>query len=381
MELLKVDPLEQLLQAKRAEGAFDSSGDFTIELSAARAKLAKFQLADPDYFVLKLLQAAVAGGAVRGSFRFRLSYLRFLFALPEDSVLFDQDRLFEGLALPALCPPGAIRHLAISITAGLTTHPLRVVWSTWRRGQLQQLEFDFKEPRGFVSSQRPNWATHDSCCYFRIERNLARSGLVIDPSRARRVIAQRCRFFPMPLELEGEPFVPPRPTGWLDGQDCLLQLIEPGTALRLKGGAGGKRVEPGLFLGGPKFFSELHGADSSRWDSCALAVWLPLEPKGSSLFRLTNHGVSMDPVRFDTRPNGMLVVGDGTGLKTDLSEMGWAVDEEWQAYARNIEARVQAGLLRLEPHLDGLARWGRLLPFANQDRVERVRRTFYSRLD
>ncbi|MCA9791169.1 MAG: hypothetical protein KC910_05215 [Candidatus Eremiobacteraeota bacterium] len=374
-----MDPLEQLLQARRAEGAFDSSGDFTIELSRARAKLARFQLADPDYFVLKLLQAAVAGGATLGSFRFRLSYLRFLFALPDDSVLFDQDRLFEALALPGLCPPGAIRHLAISVTAGLTTHPVRVVWSTWRRGQLQQLEFDFKEPRGFVSSQRPNWASYDSCCYFRIERNLARSGFVIDPSRARRVIAQRCRFFPMSLELEGEPYVPLGPGGWLDGQDCLLQLVSPGGGLRLRGRAGGRQVEPGLFVGGRKFFSEICPAE--RWENCDLAVWLPLEPKGSSVFRLVNHGVSMDPVRFDTTPNGMLVVGDGTGLKTDLSEMGWAVDEAWQAYAREVEARVEEGLARLEPHLDGLARWGRLLPFANIDRVERVRQRFYGRPD
>lgn len=61
--------LESLLKSAGSEGEFDSEGQFTIDCRAAMAKLAAFQLSRPTAWVLKLCQAAVAGGASKVNVR------------------------------------------------------------------------------------------------------------------------------------------------------------------------------------------------------------------------------------------------------------------------------------------------------------------------
>jgi hypothetical protein len=55
--------LDELMQELRADGALDSEGRFTLDREQARAKMQKFQLADPRRYVLELVQAAVLRGA------------------------------------------------------------------------------------------------------------------------------------------------------------------------------------------------------------------------------------------------------------------------------------------------------------------------------
>lgn len=50
--------LEILLSNSAAAGVVESEGSFTIDFQAARSKLASFQLPDPSYYLLKLLQSA-----------------------------------------------------------------------------------------------------------------------------------------------------------------------------------------------------------------------------------------------------------------------------------------------------------------------------------
>ena len=54
--------VEDLLSQLTAEGQLQSSGAFTVDLSRAKDKLARFQFEDPFYYILKLVQAAVAEG-------------------------------------------------------------------------------------------------------------------------------------------------------------------------------------------------------------------------------------------------------------------------------------------------------------------------------
>ena len=56
--------LQDLLSNMRSEGeVVTSAGDFTIHHSKAEAKLKKFQLSNPFFYVLKLVQSAVLSGA------------------------------------------------------------------------------------------------------------------------------------------------------------------------------------------------------------------------------------------------------------------------------------------------------------------------------
>lgn len=57
------DGMERLLEDSRAEGVFDSRGRFEIQGEQALAKLSKFTVAKPEQWILKMVQAAVAGGA------------------------------------------------------------------------------------------------------------------------------------------------------------------------------------------------------------------------------------------------------------------------------------------------------------------------------
>jgi len=52
-----------ILEEYKSEGEFDSMGHFTLDKKKAREKMKKYQLIYPHYYVLELIQAAVASGA------------------------------------------------------------------------------------------------------------------------------------------------------------------------------------------------------------------------------------------------------------------------------------------------------------------------------
>ncbi|MCA9793600.1 MAG: hypothetical protein KC910_17435, partial [Candidatus Eremiobacteraeota bacterium] len=54
-----------LLERLRQGGTVDSLGQFTLDVEKARSKMARFQLTEPQRFVLEVVMAAVAGGASR----------------------------------------------------------------------------------------------------------------------------------------------------------------------------------------------------------------------------------------------------------------------------------------------------------------------------
>ena len=55
--------LNTLIEDLRSEAEFDSVGRFTLDKKKAREKMKKYQLIDPHYYVLEIIQAAVASGA------------------------------------------------------------------------------------------------------------------------------------------------------------------------------------------------------------------------------------------------------------------------------------------------------------------------------
>lgn len=62
---LRVLTLDDLLEQLQVEGQKDSSGRFTLDARSAAPKLRAFRLANPYFYVLKLVQSAVASGAGR----------------------------------------------------------------------------------------------------------------------------------------------------------------------------------------------------------------------------------------------------------------------------------------------------------------------------
>lgn len=110
--------LDNLLESMAREGRVDSSGGFTIDLAAAQLKLAKFTLPDSRGYILKMVQAAVAGNAseLHLDSHDRAVEVRILgLELEQDGLELLLYRLAEsGKALPR-----ASYHLAVGIRAAL----------------------------------------------------------------------------------------------------------------------------------------------------------------------------------------------------------------------------------------------------------------------
>ncbi|MFH2005995.1 MAG: hypothetical protein ABI333_05345 [bacterium] len=111
----------------RLPGGFSERKTFTLARSRAIRKMREFALADPYYFVLELIQAAVANGATyinvaTDDKTFTLSYTRGYFREEELGQLFDF--LFAGKDRTDI---GHVRELALGINALFLFNPDRIV--------------------------------------------------------------------------------------------------------------------------------------------------------------------------------------------------------------------------------------------------------------
>ncbi len=111
----------------RLAGEFSERRTFTLARTRAIQKMRQFALADPYYFVLELIQAAVANGATyinvaSDDSSFTLSYAGGFFRAEELGQLFDF--LFAGKDRSDI---GHVRELALGINALLLFNPDRIV--------------------------------------------------------------------------------------------------------------------------------------------------------------------------------------------------------------------------------------------------------------
>jgi hypothetical protein len=111
----------------RLAGEFSERRTFTLARTRAIQKMRQFALADPYYFVLELIQAAVANGATyinvaSDASSFTLSYSRGFFRAEELGQLFDF--LFAGKDRADI---GHVRELALGVNALLLFEPDRIV--------------------------------------------------------------------------------------------------------------------------------------------------------------------------------------------------------------------------------------------------------------
>lgn len=112
--------LEKLLEDHRNDGAFDSSGVFTLDREGLTKTLGESLLPEPHAYILKLVQWAVASGAKK--IKIEIGPRKVLFAhdgwpLSKDWLLNWQDCLLEGRTERQLGYFGELPDLALAIQA------------------------------------------------------------------------------------------------------------------------------------------------------------------------------------------------------------------------------------------------------------------------
>ncbi|MCA9797034.1 MAG: hypothetical protein KC910_34730, partial [Candidatus Eremiobacteraeota bacterium] len=113
---------QQHLEALASEGRLDSSGKFSLNLQAARLKIASHQFSEPNFYLLKLVQAAVAMGAYFIDIRPGPKEVEVLFGASPEANLVSLGELGGQLLAPLGGKPGPARHLALGILAGPGEH-------------------------------------------------------------------------------------------------------------------------------------------------------------------------------------------------------------------------------------------------------------------
>lgn len=211
--------VEDLLSQLTAEGQLQSSGTFTLDLSRAKDKLAQFLFEDPFYYVLKLVQAAVAGDAqefsvTSGTSEVAVAILGLGFSRRQMENLF-YCLVGEGQSEASL----ALRHFAMGINAAVSTRASEITVQTFdgqagvevrwtKKGQtsvgwapargVPQTRFLMKRTAAdMLSDIGAKLASRDLFSMFSGDRK----GM----DREQGLIYDHCAFCPMPISINGRP--------------------------------------------------------------------------------------------------------------------------------------------------------------------------------
>ena len=186
--------MDSFIEAQRAAGGEAEPGKFTLNPSKAREKLRQFQLADPSFYILKLVQAATASRAGSidvklGRFTVELSFLP-----QEPGELLDLTRVFAVLDDWSQADD-ALRHLVVGLNACLAVEPKTVIWSIETPQGSQSLVL-----YGNTLEMGPKTAPREvTKCTFILEKPSGFGAFVrtlFSRSAEHRAIYSRCRFAP-----------------------------------------------------------------------------------------------------------------------------------------------------------------------------------------
>ncbi|MBI3927505.1 MAG: hypothetical protein HY319_18345 [Armatimonadetes bacterium] len=349
-----ISNLDEFLEIERRRGELQSSGTFTLSLERALEKLRHYQLAHPAFYILKLIQSAIAAGARRVDVRLRRDGARVDFGLTEPGWYGSLRLILEKLQGPITAAPSALEHLLIALQSSQAIEGARTCFThacaeRWERVELSaghvELERTFQPPRNQVVPGQSRFS-------FELRRPFTVSFLRSLWSRTHEysAILAHCRLSPVPIFLDGRPL---EPHLWKGDDDVLVGIVELSPRRRIDPGF---RLDPGTHqaiqgLGlrtpgthsGPLFLGvrEPDGAyrapraeDSKQLLRAAVLVRVGSEQQPDS-FQFVKSGIALAP-----RPLDLGIPGQAHGfcsaemLKTDLSGLQVVEDE---AFGRELE--------------------------------------------
>jgi hypothetical protein len=299
----------ELIEALASEGKLESRGSFTLDRDKAREKLQKFQLAEPERYVVLLAEAALMGGAERIDVKVDGDDLRMSFDGPtitRESL----DGLWDAILSDTGSRPG-LRQLALALNASMGLNPKFVQVMSANASQLHVLELR-TGGQAVVSSEASTAVMHN---FVHVRERLQFSTFsdAIDARRGERreqvLLKEHCRYVSATVTLDGE-------------------QISEGFPNKV----GGCTVH---FSG-------------EGFRGC---VGLGLQPSFASEFVFCSHGLKIVSHRFDDMPPGLVGVVNSTLLLRDVSQADVRRDEHFETLLSAVRNAAWSCLAQAAPML------------------------------
>lgn len=329
--------LENILEDLQRQGKKESSGRFTLDPSQALPKLKRFRLPDPHAYILKLLQAAVRGGA--SAFHLQSSTSQVVVSM--EGVRLPMDRLptvFLELLEETRSGDLALEHLAVGLHSSLGTRAQSISLAYWD-GQ-QGLRMQWR-----VSGQTVEEWQH---------RGPPRCRLVLERGREDlwREVKEKLHGRPAFSLLTGGSAAYDNEQRLLHGTGDLapLEITINGRALQHSvfsfRGFGGAWPSRQLFRREYCFpRGDLAGFGLPGWSQAALSMGrsaghrygayaASLSRQGSHHFFMLRDGVVLRRMQVEAEEPAYVVVLDGEQLTTDLTTLQFVDDDRFREFFR-----------------------------------------------
>ena len=284
--------LELLLENSAAGGKRDSEGQFTVNYAAARKKLAEFQLPNPSFYLLKLLQAAFWGEST--GVQIELS--------PRGAVFLASDWHPEAdLVASRLCQPDGL--------AGSDPHSSLVsaIRSLLAQNATVALRFpNLQKDNVLVLSDEIEWRTLSASeGRFQVTVQWPRQSARTE-AEDERVLRERAYCFPMPLTVNEERFDKLLP--YWEGQTHLKSHL-PGSTVLARGASEG----------------------------AARHVLLRASLETEARISVKRGGVVSDIIKKDLKVPGLDVLLEGEELATDLTGLQIRQDSKFEELLSSVK--------------------------------------------
>lgn len=339
-----------------------------VDLQKAREKLRQFQLSEPCFYLLKLVQGLVRAGAEEINIRLDRMAVELTSSLPDESAFLQAPKVVASLSSADGDSP-ALRHLSVALNAAWAMNPEKIVWAGWDGRQGYGLEIT-PDDLGLVRlEQCPEWATgrKQRWVRFAMRRPSTLTNLARNLASEHQKVLSRCSFSAVPIYLNEDRLKGnwPRPLahrwhrglcpGFYLGQR--LELDAEGTLAVASPEIGHLTPEDGAYYqchsvtanadsDFPTFCTQLVGPRQPLGMplSCRQAMAVPLGLEGPGEVRFVIDGVTMDPLQLDLGVPGLICLAEAEGLRTDLSEFSVIRDPAFDQRVEDL--RASAALLR-----------------------------------
>ncbi len=298
--------------------------------------MGRFALAHPGFYLLKMIQSAVAMGART----LRISTTQRGLGLWFDSEAdFDFADFPEAVSNPAHPVPEALRLLADGFNASLWGGVSNACVIAWTREGGQGL---FLGEEGLVIGGAPprpsDLPGRGNVWMFSLSKSSSRwRQREVEQEMA--AVRERCLYLPLEFSLDDEP-VRRRPahSSWLVERldlapDGGLRLSQPVQGGRRLGEAGWLRTEAGetFCLQPPIYFR-------SPVVQCQAAYFLSLDLTGEDRVAFVRHGVVIATHPLDSLGAGALAIVDAADLNVDISGFGLVRDDRLKLKVESVRS-------------------------------------------